>query len=92
MFTTAYNYIHKRAFQFKPDPNDVKVFDINTDIDPTSNISDTTKQGVFTNSSKPSRIFADITTTPFSPLEAQRFMNADSSTAAPASDIVNDKN
>lgn len=92
MFTTPYNYVHQKPFRTIVNDDDVKVFDINTDIDPKTAISDTTNKGVFTNSSKPSRIFADITTTPFSPLEAQRFMNSDSSTAAPASDIVNDKN
>lgn len=89
---TQYNYKRFSSVSFIYDDEDIKVFNCDTSINPKNINSSDVKQGTFTNSSKPSKLFADVTMLPFSPLEAQKFMNMDSSTAAPSSDVVTNIN
>lgn len=85
---TNYNYKKRCSVDFVYDDNDVKVFNTDTQINPQQVNNVDSGKATFTNSSRPSKLFTDVTLVPFSPYEAQRYMNMDTSVAAPSADVV----
>lgn len=85
---TNYNYEKRGSVNFVYDNKDVKVFNTDTNINPQQVNNVDAGKATFTNSSRPSKLFTDVTLVPFSPYEAQKFMNLDSSVAAPSADVV----